>query len=225
MPDSDPSPTDAALERLDDEITFLVDSLRDVSDSLADLAFRLDAQLTESDHEQVRITTDRLAATLNNHLTNDLTALVGLGAIRHGAPAEVGTVDDEIPTLTATDLPPLSGAATGAATGGTANGTTGGNATGATGGSANGTTGGATGTTTEAETGARLVAAEHLRRLAAFVGSHFDLARLAAEHGNAERAMSEYRLARQAAHSAPEAYRLWLGCLSEPGQEHDTGPD
>ncbi|KXK59783.1 hypothetical protein AWW66_22425 [Micromonospora rosaria] len=194
MPDSEPSPADAVLERLDDEITFLVDNLRDVSDSLADLAFSLDTHLTEHGHEQVRAVVDRVRATLNTQVTNDLTALVGLGAIRHGPPADpacTGTVTADLPALVMGDPPPPG--------------------------------------TDPAGRDSILAdlladAADHLRRLVAFVGEYFDLARVAAEHGNAERAMSAYRLARRAARQAPEAYQIWVTCLVEAARGRPDCP-
>ncbi|WP_434740960.1 hypothetical protein [Micromonospora sp. SH-82] len=175
MPDSDPNPADAVLERLDDEITFLVDNLRDISDSLTDLACYLDSSLTRGDSEQVGGAVDRVRVILSTQVTDDLTALVGLGAIRHGTSADLDTVTTERPGPTGDD-------------------------------------GTHQGTLRDREA----AAAQDLRRLVADVGDHFDLARIAAERGNAQRSMTEYRLARRAAHLTADAYRLWAACLAEP---------
>ncbi|MFF3854863.1 hypothetical protein [Micromonospora sp. NPDC002575] len=188
MRDSLLSTADEVLERLEDEIAFLAEGLAGVSEQLTCLTTELDAQLAEGIPDQVGLTLDRVAALLGDQVLSDLTALAGLGAIRHGHPPHR---DDDsvhaIPTL-ATDGLPAAGH------------------------------GGADAPSADDLRARGAAAADHLRRLSAFVTDRFDLARAAAERGDADRALEELRLTREAADSSPAGYQLWLTCLADlPG--------
>ncbi|MEU8188337.1 hypothetical protein [Micromonospora carbonacea] len=188
MRDSLLSTADEVLERLEDEIAFLAEGLAGVSEQLTCLTAELDGQLAEGAPDQVGHTLDRVAALLCDQVLSDLTALAGLGAIRHGHPPQ--REDDSvhaIPTPIAVGLPAAGQ--------------------------------GDAGQRPADELQARAAAAaDHLRRLSAFVTDRFDLARAAAERGDADRALEELRLTREAAGSAPAGYQLWLTCLADlPG--------
>ncbi|MFI1193743.1 hypothetical protein ACH4T9_10850 [Micromonospora sp. NPDC020750] len=74
----------------------------------------------------------------------------------------------------------------------------------------------------------RAAAADHLCLLLSFTNDRFDLAREAAERGNAGRALKDLWLAQQAVADAPTAYQLWMRYLGEladvsPGSLGDVG--
>ncbi|MFF3868549.1 hypothetical protein [Micromonospora sp. NPDC001898] len=185
MPDSVLSTADEVLERLEDEIAFLAEGLAGASEQLAELASELDDHLAEYDHERVSNAVDQVGVILGEEVGRDLTALAGLGAIRHGHPTAEGGEDAPVPTLTAEELPLL--------------------------------------VSDDEDDEARIdnlrdrldAAADHLRLLLSFANDRFDLAREAAERGNADRALNDLRLARQAVANAPHRYQLWMRCLGE----------
>ncbi|MCX4471072.1 hypothetical protein OOK41_12245 [Micromonospora sp. NBC_01655] len=189
MRDSVLSTADEVLERLEEEIAFLAEGLAGVSGQLHDLTFALGGLLAGHDHEQVRNATDQVVAILGEQVRRDLTALAGLGAIRHGhPPAHDDDVTASVPALAVEALAaaPEEDEAD----------------------------------ESEAARIANLrdrlaTTAEHLRRLLAFAAGRFDLARTAAERGDADRALDGLRLAREATGSAPDGYHLWARCLVE----------
>ncbi|MFE9183495.1 hypothetical protein ACFYMB_09185 [Micromonospora haikouensis] len=189
MRDSLLSTADEVLERLEDEIAFLAEGLAGVSEQLTCLTTELDDQLAEGSPDQVGHTLDRVAALLGDQALSDLTALAGLGAIRHGHPPQRD--DDsvhEIPTLPTEGVPVAAGQ------------------------------GDADERPADELRALVTSAADHLRRLSVFVTDRFDLARAAAERGDADRALEELRLTREASGSAPAGYQLWLACLADlPG--------
>ncbi|TDC47255.1 hypothetical protein E1258_28725 [Micromonospora sp. KC207] len=185
MRDSVLSNADEVLERLEDEIAFLAEGLAGVSEQLTDLTTELAGLLAGRDHDRVGHATGRVTALLGDQVLSDLTALAGLGAIRHGHPPNRDDGSgDAIPALTVEGLPAVGYDDAG-------------------------------GPSVDSLRDRLAASADHLQRLSTFVTDRFDLARAAAERGDADRALEDLRLVREAAGSAPEGYRLWLTCLAE----------